>query len=609
MGKPAELPGEMRSRLWLTLGSFFGLEVAFKLVFVRAFGNAFAPAGDHGSVTTTYMAATVVVTLCWLVAIAAMTRRIDRLCLSADPDDRARAITALRRLPRRLALAWCLNWCATLALVAVRVPGLVSPPAVLCLLLAVGMGSSVLAHATAVWLVEEPLRVMSSDRDRVAVHVQSSLRLRVAAYGLAICGAPTMYFASLAFAARFDAMSAAELANEVLIQTAVVAGFATASAVLLARTIVGPIGRMATIMQSIAEGGRYASVERMPLREEDELGTLSEATNQMLERLEASDRERLALLASLESKVEDRTALLVAANLQVEREFQARERMQLELRQAQRLEAIGRLASGIAHEINTPVQFVGDSLGFVRTAITELTTLLEHNSQVIATVASGLPARELAAAAVAAEAEADLPYLRVHLPLALERSIEGLARVSTIVRSLRQYAHPDRAEMVACDLNQAITSTLTIARNEFRYVAELETELHELPLVTCHVGDFNQVVINLVVNAAHSITDVVGSSGHKGRLTVTSRCDGPDVVVTVGDTGGGIPAGIRDHIFDPFFTTKDVGKGTGQGLAIARAVIVDKHHGSLTFETGSTGTTFTIRIPIAGSAVAQTAAA
>ena len=284
------------------------------------------------------------------------------------------------------------------------------------------------------------------------------------------------------------------------------------------------------------------------------------------------------------------------------RDFDARIRMELELRQAQRLETVGRLAAGIAHEINTPIQFISDSLQFVQGGLGELTQLLDCDIGVIARAVAGEPVCELATVAAAAADDADLPYLREQLPLAVVRALEGVSRVTKIVRSMRNYTHPDGREMVAVDLNEAIAGTLTIAHTEYKYVAELETDFGELPLVTCHIGEINQVIINLVVNAAHAISDVVGTTGKKGRLTVRTWCDGLDVVVAIHDTGGGIPASIRDRVFDPFFTTKEIGKGTGQGLAISRSVIVDKHGGSLTFESKSgEGTTFQIRIPTDGS--------
>jgi signal transduction histidine kinase len=166
---------------------------------------------------------------------------------------------------------------------------------------------------------------------------------------------------------------------------------------------------------------------------------------------------------------------------------------------------------------------------------------------------------------------------------------------------MKEFAHPDQKEMTPVDLNRAIQSTLTISCNEYKMVAEVEIELEAVPLVLCHPGEINQVVLNIIVNAAHAIGERVKGTEAKGRITVRTRREGDDVVISISDTGGGIPPAIQDRIFDPFFTTKEVGKGTGQGLAISRAVIVDKHHGQLTFETKpGDGTTFSIRLPIEG---------
>jgi signal transduction histidine kinase len=166
---------------------------------------------------------------------------------------------------------------------------------------------------------------------------------------------------------------------------------------------------------------------------------------------------------------------------------------------------------------------------------------------------------------------------------------------------MKEFAHPDQKEKAPADLNQAIQSTLTIAKNEYKYVAELETELGELPAVNCLIGSVNQVVLNIVVNAAHAIGDVVKGTENRGRIRVATRVEGNCALIAISDTGGGIPDHVRERIFDPFFTTKEVGKGTGQGLAIARSVVVDQHGGSLTFETElGKGTTFFIRLPIAG---------
>jgi signal transduction histidine kinase len=276
--------------------------------------------------------------------------------------------------------------------------------------------------------------------------------------------------------------------------------------------------------------------------------------------------------------------------------------LEAELQQSQKLESVGRLAAGIAHEINTPVQFVSDSVQFLRSAFADAVPAIArlHESS---RAALGCPSCSgLAQIALDAEAEADMGYLSEHLPEALDLAADGLSRVATIVHSMKVFAHPDRKDQAQIDVNEAITSTLTIARNEYKYVAELETHLGALPPVTCYAGELNQVILNLVVNAAHAIGDAVAGSERRGKITVTTRRDDQHVAISIADTGTGIPAEIRDRVFDPFFTTKEVGKGTGQGLSHARAVIVDKHGGSLTFDTElGGGTTFHIRLPIDGS--------
>jgi signal transduction histidine kinase len=314
---------------------------------------------------------------------------------------------------------------------------------------------------------------------------------------------------------------------------------------------------------------------------------------------------------TLEERVEQRTQELCAANLDLRKEMDRRLQTEAELRQAQKLESVGRLASGVAHEINTPVQFVSDSLHFVRDATQDLLGVVGQLRELKRAIAGGQPTAEAVAAADEAEEAADLKYVCEHLPKAIERSLEGLGRVTSIVLSMKEFAHPDAAEKVAVDLNRAIKSTLSIARNEYKYVADLETDFGELPAVKCHLGEFNQVILNIVINAAHAIEDQVRGSERRGLIGVRTRRDGAHALISISDTGGGIPDDIGGHIFDPFFTTKEVGRGTGQGLAIARSVVVEKHGGSLHFETRvGEGTTFHIRLPIAEcDALSQGAAA
>jgi signal transduction histidine kinase/HAMP domain-containing protein len=278
-------------------------------------------------------------------------------------------------------------------------------------------------------------------------------------------------------------------------------------------------------------------------------------------------------------------------------------RLERDLAAAQKLESIGRLAAGVAHEINTPVQFVSDSVQFVRTSLTEIATVIQSYRGLRQAVQSGNEVAAAAAGVAAAETSADFDYIVENAPLALDSAIEGLGRIAAIVRSMKEFAHPDQAKKTSADLNHAIQSTLVIAHNEYKYVAEIETDFGDLPPVQCYLGEINQVVLNLLVNAAQAIGDVVKDTAKLGKLTVRTRLDGDQIEIAVGDTGTGIPLAVRDKIFDPFFTTKAIGKGTGQGLAIAHNVIVTKHGGTLRFETEcGKGTTFYIRLPVARAA-------
>jgi PAS domain S-box-containing protein len=281
------------------------------------------------------------------------------------------------------------------------------------------------------------------------------------------------------------------------------------------------------------------------------------------------------------------------------RDITGREAAEMELRQAQKLESVGRLAAGIAHEINTPIQFVGDNTRFLQDSFAGLQTLIHKYQELRHAAASGLLSPDLLAAVRRAEEQSDCPYLLEEIPKALTQTLDGVSRVATIVRAMKDFAHPESKEKAAADLNKALLSTLTVARNELKYVAEVETDFGDLPLVVCNISDLNQVFLNLLVNAAHAIGEVVKGSGEKGKIRVRTVAEGKTVLITITDTGCGIPEDIRSKVFDPFFTTKEVGLGTGQGLAIARSVVVERHKGSLTFESEEgKGTTFYIRLPV-----------
>ena len=279
-------------------------------------------------------------------------------------------------------------------------------------------------------------------------------------------------------------------------------------------------------------------------------------------------------------------------------------RMELELRLSQKLEAVGQLAAGIAHEINTPVQFVGDTIRFLDEAFADLSQLVEAYAGVRDIVAAlGTEAAALEHLAQAEEL-ADLEYLRERVPAALLRARDGIDRVATIVRAIRDFAHPPTTVKGPVDVNQSIANTLIVAANEYKYVAEVECDFGELPPIVANAGDLNQVFLNLVVNAAQAIEDVVGDSGERGAIRISTAVEGDQVLVTIADSGVGVAPEIAARVFDPFFTTKEVGRGTGQGLAISHTIVNERHGGSLTFTSAvGEGTTFHVRLPIADGAL------
>jgi len=318
---------------------------------------------------------------------------------------------------------------------------------------------------------------------------------------------------------------------------------------------------------------------------------------------EQAERELARYRDHLEELIAERTQELTLANHKLRAAATERERIEAELRLAQKLESVGRLAAGIAHEINTPVQFVSDNVTFVRDALPGLVSAISGYRALARSVATGGDVAAALAAARAADHAGDVDYALANTAPALDAAGDGLGRVAAIVRSMKDFAHPDRDERTLVDLNRAIESTLVIAAHECKYIAEVDTEFLPLPPVRCNAGEINQAVLNLVINAAHAIRDVVGDTGARGKIDVRTRRDGPDVEIAITDSGTGIPEAIRDKIYDPFFTTKEVGRGTGQGLAIVRSVIVDKHGGSVRFETApGAGTTFFVRLPIGAEA-------
>lgn len=274
----------------------------------------------------------------------------------------------------------------------------------------------------------------------------------------------------------------------------------------------------------------------------------------------------------------------------------------------QRLESVGRLAAGVAHEINTPIQYVSDSVHFLKEGFAAMAPLFEACLELLEHEGDEAPA-ELVRRLKDAADEADLEYLAERIPSAFDRTLDGVQRVAEIVRALKAFSHPGQKEMAPADLGQILKNMATLARNEYKYVADVEMTLDPaLPPVVCQAGDLGQVFLNLVINATHAIEDVVKGTDNRGSIRIATRLIDPGTVeIAVSDTGKGIPADIRDKIFEPFFTTKGIGKGTGQGLPIVRSV-VNQHGGTLTLESEEgVGTTFFVRLPVNGKPLTEEA--
>ncbi len=278
-----------------------------------------------------------------------------------------------------------------------------------------------------------------------------------------------------------------------------------------------------------------------------------------------------------------------------------RKQLEDQLRQAQKLEAIGQLAAGIAHEINTPTQYVGDNTRFLKESWDSIAGFLSSCSILRQQTVDGGANSESLMGLCQLYEKCDFDYLTKEIPRALDQSLEGLRRISQIVHGMKEFSHPGSKEKRAVNLNRAIETTINVSRHEWKYCADMVTEFDEtLPLVPCLVGEFNQAVLNIIINAAHAIAGATGENvDAKGKIQITTRRDGPWARIAISDTGGGIPQEIRSRVFEPFFTTKDVGKGTGQGLALAHSVVVKRHQGEIWFETEiGRGTTFFLRLPL-----------
>ncbi|MCM4082353.1 PAS domain S-box protein [Paractinoplanes hotanensis] len=261
------------------------------------------------------------------------------------------------------------------------------------------------------------------------------------------------------------------------------------------------------------------------------------------------------------------------------------------LNQANRLEAIGQLAAGIAHEINTPIQFVSDNTRFIEQTFGQIVELVQDAQTRFAAIDEDFAQRLR---------DVDLEFLLAEVPTAITESLEGLSRVAQIVRAMKDFSHPGHGRGDV-DINRAVESTAQVARNEWKYHAELTLDLgDDVGLVSCYEGEFKQVILNLIVNAAHAIEAASARrEGGLGHITIRTTRTPSTVEIAVSDDGTGMDEATRLRIFDPFFTTKEVGKGTGQGLSMAYASIVQKHGGTIQVDSSpGAGTTFTVTIPL-----------
>jgi signal transduction histidine kinase len=353
--------------------------------------------------------------------------------------------------------------------------------------------------------------------------------------------------------------------------------------------------------------------------EPDVLAQLAELKNQLksrdktidalMRRVETSQSTRSSYLAmeqslAMERVVGNKTAELVEQKAKLAKALDELRLTQAKLLQAQKLEAIGQLAAGIAHEVNTPAQYVTDNVTFLQRAFDKLLRLLDAHASLAESVRNGDATPHAVGAIDALRANIKLDYLTRQVPRAIEQSLEGLGQISSIVKAMKEFSHPSGAEKQPFDIHDIIESTSIVAKNEWKYVAELQLDFDwSLPPVLLLRNEFSQVMLNLIVNAAHAIAgSLPAGSTQKGKIVVSTRAVGSNVEVRVTDNGGGIPEAVRARVFEPFFTTKPVGKGTGQGLAIAYSVIVDKHGGSISFDSEQgRGTSFIITLPLAAS--------
>ena len=285
-------------------------------------------------------------------------------------------------------------------------------------------------------------------------------------------------------------------------------------------------------------------------------------------------RQSQHVMKFMESQIKDRTKAIEEATQN--------------LLQSEKLAAIGQLAAGIAHEINTPAQYVGDNIRALNDFFSSITRLLDHYRHLL----EERHLDPLLKSARAQEEQEDLAFILEDAPLAIAQALQGMDQVVRIVQAMKGFSHAGQSRASSVNINLALENTLLVASNNYKYIADIETQFSEIPTIECFPGELNQVFLNIILNAAHAIED---SQKGRGKITISTTPSETGIIIRISDTGTGIPEGIRDRIFDPFFTTKDVGRGTGQGLNIAYRIIHEQHGGTITYQTESgLGTTFII---------------
>jgi two-component system NtrC family sensor kinase len=348
------------------------------------------------------------------------------------------------------------------------------------------------------------------------------------------------------------------------------------------------------------------ALQEQVLALEEQLVSRDKTIDALMRRMESKQSLRSSYVVleqglALERVVDNKTAELKEQKAKLSAALDELRLTQAKLLQAQKLQAIGQLAAGIAHEVNTPAQYVTDNVTFLQRSFDRLLALLAAQDEILEAVRRGDATPQSVEVVDALRQKTKLPYLREQVPRAIQQSLEGLGQVSSIVKAMKEFSHPSGAQRQPFDIHDVIESTSLVAKNEWKYVAELRLDFDwSLPTVSLLRNEFSQVILNLIVNAAHAIADSLPpGSSEKGEIVISTRAHGGFVEVRVADTGTGIPEELRSRVFEPFFTTKEVGKGTGQGLAIAYSVIVDKHGGTIGLESEvGKGTTFVIQLPL-----------